>query len=419
MLNIIPPERYHSLDALRAFVLLLGIVYHAAESFMAGHTTWAIVDCSTSTVLSVFRYASHSFRMEIFFLIAGFFAHLVTHRRGSAEFIRNRTKRILIPLIVGWFVIFPILAYVWISGALKSGNPGLLNLPEEAFQFPAWKITLFLFISGEFINNFDLTHLWFLHQLLVIYSIVLIARTVVVTTLDRREVWRFRIDRIFQWVMQSGLNVILLAIPTVFILLTMNSWGVDTPKRSLYPHIPTTLLYGSIFSIGWFLHRQVELLKVFQRAWRFHLIMALLLLFPSLEIGFLISKLGLTLPVAQIRIVFSIIYAWMMWSWIFGVTGLFMRFCPSFSPAWRYVADASYFMYILHVPVIVWLQVKLAYLNLHWTVKFPLITFISFSILFLAYHYLARSTFIGATLNGRKYPFKPLFFKKNIASTDS
>jgi peptidoglycan/LPS O-acetylase OafA/YrhL len=413
MSSTTPQERYHSLDALRAFALLLGIVYHAAESFEPDHMMWAIVDCSSSIFLHVFRFASHSFRLEIFFLIAGFFAHLVYHRRGSTEFILNRIKRILIPLIVGWFFLSPMLAYVWILGALKSGNAGLLVLSEEALQLPAWKITLFSVVSGEILNDFDLTHLWFLHQLFVIYAIVLIARGVV-TILDRQGTGRRRLDGVFRWVMQSRWNVILLTFPTVFILLTMNSWDVDTPKESLYPHIPTTLLYGFIFLIGWFLHRQVELLKVFQRAWPFHLIMALLLLYPSLESGLLLSKLGLTLPNAQVRIVFSIIYAWMMWSWVFGVTGFFMRFCTSFSPAWRYVADASYFLYILHIPVVVWLQVKLAYVDLHWTIKFPFITLITFFILFLAYHYLARSTFIGATLNGRKYPFQPLFFKKFI-----
>jgi peptidoglycan/LPS O-acetylase OafA/YrhL len=69
--------RYHSLDALRAFALLLGVVFHAAESFMAGHLGWAIVDVSPSLTLDVFRHACHSFRMEIFFLIAGCFAWVI------------------------------------------------------------------------------------------------------------------------------------------------------------------------------------------------------------------------------------------------------------------------------------------------------------------------------------------------------
>ena len=41
---------------------------------------------------------------------------------------------------------------------------------------------------------------------------------------------------------------------------------------------------------------------------------------------------------------------------------------------------------------------------LHWAIKFPLIVAITLTVLFVSYHYLVRPTFIGALLNGRKYP---------------
>ena len=70
--------RYHSLDAVRAFALLLGVVFHAAESFETEAALyWAIGDNSPSLALDVFRHASHSFRLELFFLIARFFAHFL------------------------------------------------------------------------------------------------------------------------------------------------------------------------------------------------------------------------------------------------------------------------------------------------------------------------------------------------------
>jgi peptidoglycan/LPS O-acetylase OafA/YrhL len=86
--------RYHSLDAVRAFALLLGVVFHAAESF--GHSAiyyWAIGDNSPSVTLELFQHACHSFRLELFLLIAGFFAHLLWQRRGMWGFVRNRAAR--------------------------------------------------------------------------------------------------------------------------------------------------------------------------------------------------------------------------------------------------------------------------------------------------------------------------------------
>jgi ABC-type multidrug transport system ATPase subunit len=70
----------------------------------------------------------------------------------------------------------------------------------------------------------------------------------------------------------------------------------------------------------------------------------------------------------------------------------------------RYVADASYWIYLLHLPVVVVLQILVGHLPLHWTVKIPGILAASLLVLFASYHYLVRATFIGQVLNGRRYP---------------
>ena len=90
--------RLHALDAARAFALLLGIVLHATMSFFM---FIPVQDPSQSTTLAVTFYVIHVFRMSLFFLLAGFFAHLVLHRRGTRAFAKDRAKRILVPMIVG------------------------------------------------------------------------------------------------------------------------------------------------------------------------------------------------------------------------------------------------------------------------------------------------------------------------------
>src|SRR5512140_773062 len=73
--------RYHHLDAVRGFALLLGVFFHAAESFGPNNYYWAIVDSSPSDFLESVRFACHSFRLELFFIIAGFFARFMLVRR--------------------------------------------------------------------------------------------------------------------------------------------------------------------------------------------------------------------------------------------------------------------------------------------------------------------------------------------------
>ena len=71
------PERFHALDAARAFALLLRVVFHAAWSFAPVPMGAPIVDTSAGVGFYWFFFTSHTFRMQLFFLIAGFFGHLL------------------------------------------------------------------------------------------------------------------------------------------------------------------------------------------------------------------------------------------------------------------------------------------------------------------------------------------------------
>jgi ABC-type multidrug transport system ATPase subunit len=85
-----------------------------------------------------------------------------------------------------------------------------------------------------------------------------------------------------------------------------------------------------------------------------------------------------------------------------GLTGLALRFLSNYSATRRYIADASYWIYLVHLPLIAALQVWVGSWPLHWGAKFPFIVVVGFGILFLSYHYLVRPSFIGQLLNGRK-----------------
>jgi glucans biosynthesis protein C len=402
-------DRFHSLDALRAFALLLGVVFHAAESFHPGvEAYWAIADSSASETLAMFRHASHSFRLELFFLIAGFFAHLLYHRRGQREFIRNRLSRILVPLVIGWVVLYPILVYLWLLGASVGGRLEAFGVPAEMLTAPLPFLVFGFFVSMQFIEKFDLTHLWFLHQLLVLYGLFLLLRAVWHGALDpngHRLAW---VDRRFAVLCGSRGKVVWLAVVTTPMLLLMRGWDVDTPKESLLPHLPTTLLFGFQFGLGWLLHRQPPLLHGLARGkWGGLLLLGTALLWPTYHGVWRLLGLELSpenLP--WIRTLHSLLYALMMWSFILGFLGGFLQLCQSPSPGWRYVADSSYWIYLVHLPLVVWLQIVVAHWPLSWTVKYPLILIVSMPLLFLSYQFLVRSTRIGVQLNGRRYPLK-------------
>lgn len=402
-----PPkeERYHSLDAMRAFALLLGVFFHAAESFEAGHRGWAIIDASPSLVLHYFRHASHSFRMELFFLLCGFFARLLYHRRGGRGFTWNRFNRIFIPFVVGWCILYPMLAFIWLWGASKSGQWDAIAVPLEARHLPPWKLTLGFLASGGMFQKFDLTHLWFLHQLMVLYLLVIPLRALLLRWAPA-GLWP-RLDTVFRRWFETRWRAVVFAALTAPVLLTMDSWDVDTPKSSLLPHAPTTLLYLGFFACGWFLHRQPGLWACLAPGWRWALVAGAALVLPTGLLPRWAWSQGFRGGAMDaLRVLHTVLYALMMWSFVCGFAGWFIARCTGASRFWRYVSDASYWVYLAHLPTVVALQVALAYTPLPVVLKYPLLLAIAIPLLFLSYHFLARSTFIGQQLNGQKYPLQ-------------
>lgn len=80
-----------------------------------------------------------------------------------------------------------------------------------------------------------------------------------------------------------------------------------------------------------------------------------------------------------------------------------MRFLSAHRPTVRYLADASYWMYLLHLPIIFGLQELMSEWPLHWSIKFPLLMIVTTALLLTSYRYLVRNTVIGQTLNGRRF----------------
>ena len=102
------------------------------------------------------------------------------------------------------------------------------------------------------------------------------------------------------------------------------------------------------------------------------------------------------------HIAYAVSYALTMWSLVFLTIGVFRKLCPRPNPFVRYVADSSYWMYLIHLPVVVWLQVAVAEVPLHWSIKLVFISTITIALSLLTYDLFVRSTFIGWVLNGRR-----------------
>src|SRR5690606_30116058 len=109
-------------------------------------------------------------------------------------------------------------------------------------------------------------------------------------------------------------------------------------------------------------------------------------------------------PFGMDKLRFATLYAIGLWGWALGLIGAALRFLHAPSRGRRYLADASYFIYIAHLPLVMALQLVIRDWALPWPVKYAGLVAVTMLILLAAYHRLVRSTAIGALLNGRRLP---------------
>jgi len=386
------PERLHALDAVRGFALLLGIVFHATISFVpAPAQIWIVEDSHRSTALAMLFFIIHVFRMTTFFLIAGFFAHMSFHRRGAKAFIGDRLKRVGLPLLLGWPLVYAAIHAVVVWAAISANGGHLPTTPQ-----PPWPT----------FPKFPLTHLWFLYVLLELYAGVVILRAGV-AVIDRTGRVRLIIDRLVSLAMHSALAPVVLALPLAVAFAVDPKWlmwfGVPTPDSSFVTNPVALIAFGAAFSFGWLLHRQPELLRILEWRWALNLCLAIALCAASLAIA------GMTPQLTPIRDGVAALagagcYALATWTATFAVIGLALRFLSGFSPTRRYIADASYWLYLIHLPIVMALQVAVSGLDRPWPAKFAAILAVALPLMFASYQLLVRYSFIGAVLNGRRAP---------------
>ncbi len=382
-------ERLHALDAVRGGVLLFGVFFHAALAFLPGPQIWLVMDPSRSAELSVLFYVLHIFRMTVFFVLAGFFARLLLERRGAAGFVRNRALRIGVPLLTFWPVALTAIVAVAIWAAVQA-NGGAMPEGEPPPPLTA--------------QTFPLTHLWFLYVLMFFYAGALALRGLG-RLVDRQGRLRATLLDPAVRVIAGPLAPVLLAIPVAAALLLTPDWyawfGIPTPDTGLLPKATPMAIYGLAFAIGWLLNRQPALLQGWAHRWSIYLAGAAAATVICLAMLGVTPVLTPAQPDAR-TFVYAALYAFAVWAWTAALIGFAVRHLAGESPARRYLADSSYWIYLVHLPIVLVLQAAFLGFDWPWPVKYALIVGIAFAVMLASYHWLVRYSFIGAILNGKR-----------------
>jgi peptidoglycan/LPS O-acetylase OafA/YrhL len=387
-----PSRRIHAMDGLRATMMLLGLVLHAAISYGAVDygAAWPYQDVSTNPTNDWVVFFIHVFRMPIFFAMAAFFAAMLHERRGASGFVRHRAMRILVPFVVGWIVLFPLIStgFTFANVAKETSlGAGLVSAAGRA-------------VMGALYAD-NTAHLWFLYYLLMFYAAAL---AVVPAMRVLPAKWRSTLLDAFARLLRNRWRPVWFAVPTALTLCLMPWGGLET-TTSFVPDPKVFIAYGVFFVFGWLLYLRRDLLFTMTRhAWT-QVILAVLL--TPLNV-FAVSRLLRSFPLrdAPAFAVIVVTGALMVWLLLFGITGLFLRYLDRQIPVVRYVVDASYWLYLIHLPFTIWVPGLLSRLSWPAGVKALAVLVLSIPIWWATYHFLVRGTFIGAVLNGRRYPLR-------------
>jgi peptidoglycan/LPS O-acetylase OafA/YrhL len=98
--------RYHALDALRAYAMFLGVVLHASMAYIP-NVPWGSHDPAAADWVGLILLGIHGFRMQLFFVISGFFTLMLLQRRGVQNVIKHRFMRILLPCLLCLITVLP------------------------------------------------------------------------------------------------------------------------------------------------------------------------------------------------------------------------------------------------------------------------------------------------------------------------
>ena len=309
--GIIMRRKY--LDNIRWVTILIVIIYHVIYMFN-GVTTYGVIGpFSEDQPQDIFLYIVYPWFMFLLFVVSGMAARFELDHKGESGFIRNRTRKYLVPSTIGLFVFWWILGYynMLIGGAFESMG----TVPKPVLY-------LIMCISG-------IGPLWYI-QMLWLFSLILI--------------WIRKIEKDRVYNLAAKTNVF------IIVLLGIAVYGAAQVLNTPIVVVYRFGIYGLGFLLGYFIFSHEEVMEKLEKYWMLFGLLAL-----AFCILFLVFNLGKPYPEHEVLDTFLCnMYAW------FGTLGLlaFMKKWGDFHNGFSdWMCRKSWGLYVFHylgIAIISW-----------------------------------------------------------------
>ncbi len=368
-------DRVHYMDNLRALAMLAGVVFHAALAYSPlAHDVWPTADAGGSAWVDAIAWFVHLFRMPLFFVIAGFFAALLVRKRGVAGMLRNRLARVLLP-----FLVFLPLAYCALTWLTTEAASSVRDLSPVL----AW-IKQTMLEKGSLPFAPTVAHLWFLLYLMYFFVLVWVVSA-------------FEFKRLPSW-LASPRPRMLAGVAPLLLVPALASVGAPWPAPEfLLPQLWALVFFGFYFALGFVLFQRESLLEQLRPLTPFLLVAGLA------AHGVFLEFIDTRQPGLPLRLLQAALEAY---------AGLWLTLCclqagkqwlNGCSRVMRYLADASYWIYLVHLPLLFAIQYRLLDVAGPWQIKFAVSALATLLLALAGYQLLVRNTIVGKLLGGRGY----------------
>lgn len=342
-------ERKFYIDNLRSLAILLLFPFHAAQIWSGGEYSGFYIWSRTNTVLYVFATAVFPWYMTLLFAIAGMSCKYALLKRTNKQFIVERIKKLLIPFFFGLLTFVPVMTYI--AEVFFNGYTG--NYWQQYRLFFTKETNLTGYHGG-----FTPAHLWFL-----LYLFVISLAALLIILLQKKYLPKFRIGSI------SYFFIILLFIPEWLCQYILNIGGKSLGQFMI------------LFLFGYYILSEENILQKLKQ-YRF-VSLAICLLSGSLY-----TYLYCFENIRDFRI--TGLYIFFGWTGIITLLGIGQSTLNIHNRLSVYLSQASFPVYILHMPVLVVTGFFVLKLPVGVAGQFGLIVLISFIATFLIYEIVKR-----------------------------
>ena len=380
--------RRHDLDALRAAAMLAGIVLHGAGAFFSWSAAVTVTGAGNGGLYDELYHSIHGFRMPLFFVLSGYFSAMVIRKRGEVHFLKQRAARVLLPLILFGALLIPLIDLI----VDRLADPGFV--PSSLFT---------------------LHHLWFLWLLwnfafayAVVGAGVRWLNQRIGSTSDRGPLSilnrRSPSTVASHFTAIRALSIIAILSGTAGTQVVME---LTSGQRLIGPEIQTGLLMAKPLVIYYLLFFLVGTLSYRSEAqpgpsyidhlrliWKPVLAFTVVVVLPA---AFLT-----TFQPNVSRVLAGLVQGVYAWGMIIGLTGLFGAIFATERRWVRYVSDSSYWLYLIHLPMLFVGHRLVQDWSVPHIVSFSVTLLVTVALGLITYELGVRHSFVGHLLNGRR-----------------